>query len=795
VVIVTYSSFPLTRLDETAIRAYAETNAAIKREVRLRQRNAAEKSDRGRELSEREEAILKEGLGAWVAEMVELPENRRFDPGITWEQIQCDCLVIDEGQNGRNLYKPEPREGGVPKFMGGSGEGSDRAWQWDFRCASVRRRTGGGGVVLLSGTPVVNGPLELFSLTQLIRGDAWQSVGIRDPEAWVDRFCKLEIRDVVGLNLELEERSACVGFQNLDDLRAVLGRYWEFRTADEVGLKLPEPKVEFLELPMNERQEAKYARYVADIERAMESDDPKAKGEILGRLARMALVAVHPDLDEGYTWDNAREVSDPASPKFNRLAEEVLKQTTCGHIVFCDNTAAHVWIREVLVRAGIPSDRIAVLNAKAAPSPADRQRISDEFNGVPEEGIAPRYDVVIANAVAYEGVNLQKRTCAIHHIDLPWEPSTLTQRNGRAVRQGNTEAIVRIVYYFAIRSSDGMRYDMIAKKRGWMVTLLKSQDRAINNMAAEMDLSMEDILVLISRDKEKTQARIAAQRAKKEAEERARRANEASTTLRQAARRYEDARTERDPVKAEALRSEARQRLEQLEREDPAVWPWYSWAVHARDAAMLVPPEGRAPVYEGLRVRVPSFADSKVFNFYEFGRVREKTVSVRALGSVTWEEKGLPELDRLGLRPEHATDAWPQDEDDARVAEAMVDILDRLRSPASVKGIWEELAWTEATQSFLDRAWARYGAEMTARMRDTGWRATDIKVPMRAGNTVAVGAHKPGTAIPPTVEGWDTFLRLAPQSEAKFGELDDAAMFWWSRHIPRTLLSAAREAA
>jgi hypothetical protein len=104
------------------------------------------------------------------------------------------------------------------------------------------------------------------------------------------------------------------------------------------------------------------------------------------------------------------------------------------------------------------------------------------------EGLAARagLPVMIANAVVYEGIDLQTRTCAIHHMDLPWKPATLQQRNGRGVRQGNTLSTIEINYYFARRSQDGLRFNLIQGKRGWMVELIESQVRAVNDPGTQM---------------------------------------------------------------------------------------------------------------------------------------------------------------------------------------------------------------------------------------------------------------------------------------------------------------------
>ncbi|HNC98481.1 MAG TPA: helicase-related protein, partial [Myxococcota bacterium] len=468
----------------------------------LSRRNAGARG----KLTERQAAILKEGTSAWVAQKLELPEDWEYDPGIRWDDLGVDLLVVDEAQNFKNKHQPEPREGGVPRYMGNPGDGSNRAWQLDFRCASVRRNAGGGGVVLLSATPAKNSPLEFYNLLEYVDGDVWTRLGILDAEGFVDRYCRIELKPTVNTRMEVEERGCCVGFTNLHELRDVIFRLGEFKTAEEVGLILPEPRVELVEVDMNDAQNTKYNRYVRQIEEALA--DPTGGVSILGALARMALVAIHPSLDEGFSWKTAESVEDPHSPKFDALAERVLLNRSCGHIVFVDNLAAHRWVRDVLVEAGIAADRIAILNAEVAPAAADRQRIAQDFNGNPETGALSKYDVVIANAIAYEGIDLQTRTCAIHHLDLPWEPATLQQRNGRGVRQGNTLASIAIYYYFSRRSQDGMRFSLIQGKRGWMTQLLKSQDRDTNNPGAQMDLGPEEILLLISRDPEKTRAQL-----------------------------------------------------------------------------------------------------------------------------------------------------------------------------------------------------------------------------------------------------------------------------------------------
>ena len=803
IMLVAYSALGRSRMNETAVRRFVDRTAAIQRQIRLRQRNAKGSS---KKLSERQEAILHEGAEAWIAEKLELPEGWEYDKGITWDTLGIDLLMVDEAQNFKNLYLPEPREHGVPKYMGAAGEGSDRAWQVQFRAAAVRAKTGGTGVVLLSATPAKNSPLEFYNLIQYVDENAWDRQGIHDPEAFIDRYLKIETKSVIGTTLDPELKSAVVGFQNLNELRDTIFRYGEFKTAEQAGIVLPEPKVELIELPMNNAQETKYQHYVALIENAL--GDRREAGKILGYLARMALIAIHPKLDEGFDWESAGKSDvDPHSNKLDACAGRIAKKQECGHIVFVDNLAVHRWLVRVLEAKGVPSDRIAVLNGKTAKAPADRQRIAREFNGDPELGIAPKYDVVIANAVAYEGINLQTRTCAIHHLDLPWEPATLQQRNGRGVRQGNKLDVVGIYYYFSQSSLDGLRFDLIRNKRGWMVALLESQDRETNNPGAQMELGPDEVLILISRDKEKARLQIAARKEKLEQERKGKVALDASRQLRAAAGRFARARLATDPIEGARFRAEAESRLADLARVDVTAWPWQPWAAMARDRAMLVSDGDVAPVYEGLRCGVPRSYDPSTVDFREFGRVSmgdRLAIGIRDAGNARWNEVDAAGILALGLRPEHSAAAWPGDEDDK--IKAAIDRDYVVRSYTGYGGSsssgypatdWARQGWPFASEDFLAKWWP-YAASKWLAM----WRVQFYggKVPMISGGQLRLvdrdfGRYDADAIVPPTDAGFARFLALAPSADRSFGDLKECAAWWWNRRVPQDMLTRGKEAA
>jgi hypothetical protein len=800
VAILSYSSMPRTKMNEETLRKYSEKTAAIKREIALRARNARKA---GSKVTERQAAIAAEGVAAWLAEVLELPKGWDYDPGVAWDDLGVDMLIVDEAQNFKNLYLPEPREHGVPRFMGNAGSGAKRAWHLDFRCELVRQQTGGTGVILLSATPAKNSPLEFYNLLQYIDHNVWSQLGIHDPEQFIDRYCLLEQKLVINSAMEAVSRSAVTGFINLHELRDVIFRLGEFKTAEDVGLVLPEPTVHLVQVDMDPAQDAKYEKYVAEIQDAME--DREKRSQILGLLARMALVAVHAELDEGYKWKTAADaVADgsvnPTSPKFAALAERVMANRTCGHIVFCDNIAAHQWIIATLVKAGVPRDRIGVLNAVVAKATAKRQAIARDFNGDASVGHLPRYDVVIANAIAYEGIDLQTRTCAIHHLDLPWEPATLQQRNGRGVRQGNTLAAIEINYYFAKSSQDGMRFNLIQGKLGWMNALIKGQDRSTNNPAAQLDMGPEEILLLISRDPEQTALRLAELRVKREAEARQRVASAAAGQLRAANGRFRRAKNHTDSVEAARLREEGEARLRDLAKVDVDAWPWAKWLGKARDHVLVVPDPGGAPLWEGLRFGLADEHQADVWNLGEIGKVMPGRLAWRKPGSFAWAKVSLAEGARWGIKPAGMeTDEWEGWAGDNEAVDALF-----TRNIASQYG-WtdqstmEDANWHLASDAWLTGMWQRNGDALIKHFAEVAsYYAAKQQVPLvvsgvlevaRGPRLVAAGA----VALPPTRVGFATFLKLGPASGLKWGDLDQAAKGWWGLSIPRDLLSKARK--
>jgi hypothetical protein len=836
VALVTYSALPRTAMDDADVERYVDTQSAIRRQLSLRKRKG-----KPRKPSARQDAVQREGVAGWVAEMIELPKDWAYDPGIRWGELKIDFLMVDEGQNFKNKFMPEPREGGVPKYMGNPGAGSDRAWQLDFRAASVRAHTGGAGIYILSATPWKNSPLEVLSMVHYVDPLAFQRRKVRNPEEFIDRYLETTLKAVINAQGNLEQRSAVTGFKNLHELREVIDRYTEAKTAEDVGLAIPEAEPVRMPVDLNFAQEEKFVRLLKELRQVRLKG-----GNPLGLMARLNLIAIHPDLEDGYGWAaspgrppryengklvdlgerptlDAHEHPNPHAPKIDACVAEILKQPGCGHIVFVENIAIHVWMKMALVEAGMPAHRIGTLNGQAAKASDERLRIAQAFTGTraaingeteidgvpvdlstagPEdvvtEGVDRALDVVLVNVVGAEGADLQTETCQVHHLDLPYDPATLQQRNGRAVRQGNKRKDLPIRYYLANKSLDGFRLGLILGKRGWMEVLYKGSARRTNNPGMEADISIDDMLIEVTRDPEEA-AQLREGRAQaREREAHARVHKSASATLRAAVGRYTLAREEEEPLRAETLRADADKLIASLANVDAKVWPWFSWAEHAASHPMLVT-TGGAPVYETLRVGYPDPVDARRTEFIEFGAIDGQEIGARRPGSATWQTMNAEAVGKLDLRPEYATvarDQWPEEREQVRYA-----LGEAERAFYNGASAWRALGWRNATAAFREAMWGMYGDEILARMETFATGADPFPVPvLHEPGVIGFGLlpreGKKGQPFPPTAAGWAAYLRRAVEGDSLKGaprrsDIRDMGTWWWGLEAPPRLFRAA----
>lgn len=409
---------------------------------------------------------------------------------IWFNDLGVDMLIADEMHHQKNLYAAKARFGDQPKFLGGQGL-SNRALDFNLKTRWVRERNDGKGVYGLTATPTKNSPLEIYSMLSHIAPEAFEKIGVRNSEEFLDRFCEFTNDKVLSTSGDIEDALVVSGFKNLNELREIMARFIDRRTAEMVGLKLPERNDRMHLVDMTAKQQEVYAELRELAEQAKEKD---ATGEahIFSVMDKMNKAALDLQL-------LGPDHAGATSPKYAEIAKQAKDGLKDGaQLVFSEYIDSHDRIAAALVDAGIPRNRIGIINAQVAGSAVKRQNIAEALNN-------GKLDVVIGNATMAEGLNMQKRTTDIHHMDVPWEPATLQQRNGRGLRQGNMNERLRIHTYLSKGSFDGYRYQSVSAKKDWQDLLWNGGDR-VENLAREGQFSREDLRIMLAADPESARA-------------------------------------------------------------------------------------------------------------------------------------------------------------------------------------------------------------------------------------------------------------------------------------------------
>ena len=406
------------------------------------------------------------------------------DGGVTFEQLGVRWIGIDEAHAYKNLAVPCYNEGFTINP-------SKRATHLDMIVRWLAGQGSGRYAALFTGTPVSNTMLELYIMQQYLMPEYLASIGLNSADAWVAANVEMVTKVGVTVNggsFEIQTRPA--RFINAPELRVLFSMVADIRTAEALGLKRPQIDERVIKVQPTLLQE-------------MYSDDLVSRAKALKgvRFPEPGADNMLKVCNDG-RWmatDPALVGLDDDEPgKLHAVANEVIRiwreHPKELQLVFCDvgtpndkkGTQTYGRLAQILVDMGMP--RRLIEFAHTAKSDADKAaQFRRARNG-------PMTVLMGSTAKLGTGTNVQDRVVAMHHVDAPYTPSGVEQRDGRGARPGNRNACVYNLRYVTARTFDAYLWQMLVRKLTFISQLMSGTlDRSVEDCATEQLMSFSAV--------------------------------------------------------------------------------------------------------------------------------------------------------------------------------------------------------------------------------------------------------------------------------------------------------------
>ena len=426
-----------------------------------------------------------------------LQSTDRKDDVVTFEQLGVDRLFVDESQNYKNLYLYTK----MRNVAGLSTSEAQKSSDMFGKCRYLDEVTGGRGVIFATGTPISNSMTEMYTLMRYLQYSTLQQKQLTHFDAWASTFG--ETTTAIELAPEgtgYRARTRFAKFFNLPELMNMFKEAADIKTSDQLHLPVPEAKFETVVVKPSEIQQ----------------DMVKSLSE---RAAEVHSGAVDPSVDnmlkitsDGRKIGLDQRLMNPLTPddpdsKLNACVDNVLriwnetKEDNLTQLIFCDMSTPkgdgsfNVYddIRTKLLAAGVPESEVEFIHN------ADTEgKKADLFFKVRSGKVRV---LLGSTAKMGAGTNVQTLLVAVHHLDVGWRPSDMTQRNGRIIRQGNKNKQVYVYNYVTEGTFDAYLWQTLENKQKFISQIMtsKSPMRSCDDVD-EQALSYAEVKALCAGD-------------------------------------------------------------------------------------------------------------------------------------------------------------------------------------------------------------------------------------------------------------------------------------------------------
>ena len=405
-----------------------------------------------------------------------LNDQQRKDDVVTFEDLGVDSLMVDEAHYFKNAMIATK----MRNVAGISQTESQKSSDMLMKCMYLDEVTGGHGIVFATGTPISNSMTEMYVMMRYLQRGLLEKEGLLNFDSWASTFGEsitaIELNPT-GTGYRTKTRFA--RFYNLPELMSLFKMSADIQTADMLHLPVPElvgGKPTNVVLQPSEVQK-RMVKGLADRAEKVRSGKVQPTEDNMLRITNDGRkLALDQRLMNPLLPDDPGSKANACVDKVYEIWEKTKEQRST-QMIFCDLSTpkedgfdVYNDVRDKLVAKGIPKEEVQFIHD------ADTETKKAELFGKVRNGTVR---VLMGSTQKMgAGTNVQTRLIALHHLDCPWRPADIAQRNGRMVRQGNMNKEVSIFIYVTESTFDSYSWQLVENKQKFISQIMTSKSPA-----------------------------------------------------------------------------------------------------------------------------------------------------------------------------------------------------------------------------------------------------------------------------------------------------------------------------
>ncbi|HKM34816.1 MAG TPA: helicase-related protein, partial [Lachnospiraceae bacterium] len=409
-------------------------------------------------------------------QLKKLSDESRKDDLITFEELGVDSIMVDEAHNFKNLAIFSK----MNNVSGISSSGAQKSTDMQLKCQYISEINDGRGIVFATGTPISNTMCEMYVMQLYLQKEALEQMGIYHFDSWAANFG--EVTTALELTVEgsgFRFKSRFNKFTNLPELMNIFKEVADVQTSDMLNLDVPElreGKPIIVESEPDWYVKQVMEDFVVRAERIRNGGVDPSEDNFLKITHEARLLGTDARLID-------KDAPNNSDGKLNKVAGNVWKEYEKAkadgkigcQLIFSDigtpgpdkEFTVYDYLKQSLIQYGIPEEEIAFIHD--AKSDASRDALFKEMR------TGKRKVLIGSTDKCGTGVNVQTHLVALHHVDCPWKPSSIEQREGRGIRQGNENSEIAVYRYVTKSTFDAYNWSLVENKQRFISQVMTSK--------------------------------------------------------------------------------------------------------------------------------------------------------------------------------------------------------------------------------------------------------------------------------------------------------------------------------